>query len=200
VGVTDTAVTGYTDTSAASSTPYRYEVRARDAAGNLSLASNPAIVTTLPAGALVFSPQADARVEEANPALNYATSFLRADGGGDPDVESYLNFNVSGLAGPPQSAKLRLYAYSQTVDGPAAFAVSDPWTESGITWSSRPAKTSGPVDDKGAISPNQWVEYDVTSLVGGSGTYGFALATSSSDGVDFDSREAANAPRLVVIP
>ena len=44
-----------------------------------------------------------------------------------------------------------------------------------------------------------WVEYDVTSFVTGNGTYSFGLASTSSDGVDFRSREAATLrPELVV--
>jgi hypothetical protein len=200
VGSTTTALTNYTDTTAAPSATYRHEVRARDAARNLSFASNSATVTTLPANALVFGAEGDSRVQEANPDLNYGTSYLRTDGGNGPDVESYLTFNVDGLAGPPQTAKLRIYANTETVDGPAVYGISDAWAELGITWADRPARTGGPADDKGPLAPFRWVEFDVTPLVGGNGIHSFALATSSTDGIDFDSREAANKPRLVVIP
>jgi len=147
-----------------------------------------------------FAAVADARVEEANPGTNYGTSpQLRVDGGSDPDVESYLRFTVTDLAGPLQSAKLRVYVYNGTVDGPAIYATSNTWSETGISWSNRPARTSGASDDKGAISPNSWVEYNVTPLVTGNGTYSFVLATSSGDGIDFYSREASsNPPQLVV--
>ena len=200
VASTSTAFTSYTDVTAAPSTTYRYEVRARDAAGNISFASNSATVTTLPANAVVFSAAADARVEELNPDVNYGTSNLRTDGGVDPDVLSYLSFDVSGLSGPPQSATLRLYATSETADGPAVHGVADAWTEAGITWANRPAPASGPADDKGALSANRWVEFDVTSLVAGDGLQSFALVPSTNDGVDFESREGTNRPRLVVVP
>ncbi len=51
----------------------------------------------------------------------------------------------------------------------------------------------------GVLSTGSWVVYDVTSLVSGNGTYSFNLTSASSDGVDFNSREAAtNRPELVV--
>ena len=40
-----------------------------------------------------------------------------------------------------------------------------------------------------------WVEYDVTSLVAGDGAHSFVLATGSSDGIDFRSREYSDATR-----
>ena len=86
VASSSTALASYTDTTASPSTTYQYVVRARDAAGNLSLASNAVTVTTLPANAVVFGAEADARVEEANPDVNYGTSYLRADGGNGQDA------------------------------------------------------------------------------------------------------------------
>jgi myo-inositol-hexaphosphate 3-phosphohydrolase len=194
------AVTGYTDGTGAPSTTYAYQVRAFDAAGLRSELSNTAVATTpAPPPVTTFTAAADARVQEANPNTNYATSFLRTDGAGDPDVESYLRFTVSGVAPPVQSARLRVYATSGTVDGPAVFATSSNWTETGIRWSDRPARSSGAIGDKGAIGAGSWVEFDVTSLVAGNGSYGFVLAQASSDGVDFNSREAGSLrPELVV--
>ena len=198
LGSTSSAVTGYTDVSASPSTTYRYEVRARDAAGNLSLASDSATVTTQPAGTVAFEAEADARVEEASPGANYGASSLRVDGGSDPDVESYLRFQVSGLTGAVTAAKLRVYAYSGSADGPSVFGTTNSWTESGVTWTGRPAVTSSATDDKGVITANSWVEYDVSPIVGGDGTYSFVLSTNSTDGVDLRSREEINRPRLVV--
>ena len=49
-------------------------------------------------------------------------------------MESYLRFQVSGVAGTVRSAKLRLYdTDNSTVDGPAAYGTSSSWTETGIT-------------------------------------------------------------------
>jgi uncharacterized repeat protein (TIGR01451 family) len=155
-----------------------------------------------PTTTLTVMPEADARVEEATRSTNYGSSTtLRVDGGSDPDVESYLRFRVSGVTGPIQSAKLRLYATSGTANGPAAYKTGSSWSETGISWGNRAARTSGATDDKGSIGSGAWVEYDVKPLVSGDGTHSFVLATSSTDGVDFHSREASDStrrPRLVV--
>jgi hypothetical protein len=200
--VTVGAVTSYVDTTAAPSTTYQYALRARDAAGNVSTLSDPASATTPappPPTTFTFAPDADARVQEANPTSNYGTSTtLRTDAGSDPDVESYLRFSLSGLGGPPTNVKLRLYVTNGSTNGPAVYSTGTAWSETGITWANRPARTSGPTDDKGTVAGNAWVEFDVTTLVTGNGTYSFALANSSSDAVDMHSREGSLRPELVV--
>jgi glucose/arabinose dehydrogenase len=162
--------------------------------------------TFRPVTVRTFAPTADARVEEATPSTNFGTSTkLRADGGVDPDVESFLRFSVANLSGPIQRARLRLYVPgttdSGTVDGPAVYATNTSWSETGIVWTNRPARTSSATDDKGAIAADSWVEYDVKPLLGGNGTWSFVLATGSNDGVNFDSRQASDPlrrPKLVV--
>jgi hypothetical protein len=115
-------------------------------------------------------------------------------------MQSYLRFDVSGVSGTLQSAKLRVFAYSGSNDGPAVYTSSSNWTEYGITWSNRPAPTSGAVDDKGYIADNTWVEYNVTPLVSsqGNGTYTFLFMTNSTDGTHFHSRQSAQPPQLVL--
>jgi fibronectin type 3 domain-containing protein len=195
------AATGYSDTSVTPSTSYSYAVRAFDAAGNLSDPSNTASTTTPAQTVFTFSPQADARVEESKPKANFGTSYLRTDGTSHARAESYLSFTVSGVpAGPLRSVKLRVHSMSDaTVDGPGVFGTSTGWKENAIKWSSRPTATSSVTDDKGAIAADSWVEFDVSPIVTGSGTYSFGLTSSSSDSVDFYSREAASfRPELVV--
>jgi chitodextrinase len=193
--------TSYADTTAGPGTGYSYQVRALDAANNRSGFSNTATATTPSGSTVKVSPDADAMVSAASAGTNYGTSYLRADGGTDPAVDSYLKFTVSGVSGSVQSAKLRLYAYSGTVDGPAVYTTATGWSESAITWTNRPTTTSPATDDKAAIATNSWVEYNVSSFVTGNGTYGFRLATASTDGVDFRSREHTDAtlrPELVL--
>ena len=124
---------------------------------------------------------------------------IRADGGADPDVDTYLTFSVTGVSAPVQGAKLRLYAGSGTANGPALYTTPSTWSETGITWSTRPPRTSAAHDDKAAIAASSWVEFDVTPFVGGNGTFSFNLATTSSDGIDFRSRESSSLrPELVL--
>ena len=147
-----------------------------------------------------LSASADARVEAAYPSKNYGrASALSADA--SPAMESYLRFAVSGVSGTVSSAKLRLYASNGSVDGPAVYPTTSTWTETGITWKNRPARTGGAADDKAAIGTNSWVEYDVTAVVTRDGTYDFNLATASADNTDFYSRESTKTslrPQLVI--
>ena len=111
-------------------------------------------------------------------------------GGTNLVAESYLRFQVSGVTGPIQSAKLRVRALSNgTVDGPAVFTASNDWTQSTIKWTNRPARGTTVIGDVGAIAANATVEYDVKPVVSGDGTVTFALIGTSTDGVDFASRE-----------
>jgi hypothetical protein len=144
-----------------------------------------------------FSPERDARVEQAFPDVNYPTGPLRIDGGLDPAAESYLAFAVRGLQRPVKSARLRLYAISATADGPAVFEAGNDWTETGLTWAARPERGSAPLDDAGPVSADAWVEYDVSAAVTGDGDYTFALVGSTSDGVQFRARESALPPQLI---
>jgi Big-like domain-containing protein/glycosyl hydrolase family 26 len=149
-----------------------------------------------------LGPVADARVEEAHASTNYGKSTkLKAEGGSDPDIETYLRFDVKGLTGTVRSAKLRLYVYDPTGDGPAVYATGNSWTESGtgsITWKNRPGRNGSAVDDKGKLTKGTWVEYDVKSLVQGNGMLSFVLATNATDSVVFYSREGSKRPELVI--
>jgi glucose/arabinose dehydrogenase len=145
-------------------------------------------------------PLADARVHEASPDTNYGRSTaLRAEGGADPDVWTYLRFPVE-VAAPVVRATLWLYAYEGSRDGPAVYSVSDTaWEERGLTWANRPGLTGAALADAGAVAPGTWVPFDVTAAVAGNGLYTFALVSTSTDAVSFNSREAAaNRPYLKV--
>jgi fibronectin type III domain protein/calcineurin-like phosphoesterase family protein len=153
--------------------------------------------------ALTFTPVADARVAESAPTTNYGSQTnLQADGDAGVQQNSYIRFNVSGISGSIQSAKLRVFCTTNgTTNGPAAYLADSNWIETstgGVTWNTRPTLLSGVADNAGAFGTNTWVEYNVTSLVNGNGTYTFALVADSTDGVTFSSREGTTPPQLVV--
>jgi hypothetical protein len=151
------------------------------------------------AQSLTFSPKADSYVRQASPTSNYGTNIkLWVGAGTNANYETNLSFTVSGAPGPAQSAKLRLYATSGTVDGPAVYATNNNWTQTGITWNTRPARTSVKLDDKGIIASNTWIEFNVTPLLSGNGTYSFVLVSTSTDSVSFSSREGSQPPQLVL--
>ncbi len=145
-----------------------------------------------------FVAEADARVEGEHPDANFGMDHgLVVDN--EPLVESYLRFVVQGVPGAAHTAKLRLYVYNGSFNGPAIFATGNTWSETDITWRNRPAPSSAVVDDKDALPANGWVEYDVTPVITGNATYSFVLIPTSSDGTDFYAREGGGfQPELVL--
>ncbi len=152
------------------------------------------------ASILTFTAEADALVQEQNPDTNAGTvNYLDVTKTNNRSIESYLRFTVSGVSGTVQSVLLRVYSTTQnTNNGPAVYGTDNTWTETGITWNNRPARSNGAADNQGSIPSNSWVEYDVTSLLAGNGTFSFVLAGDSRDDVRFSSREGSNPPQLVV--
>ena len=149
---------------------------------------------------LTFVAEADSRVPEAKPDINFGRdTVLYVDGGEtDPDIESYIRFTVTGISGAVSSAQLRVYVTDATRNGPALYTTNNTWTETGITWNNRSARTSGALEDKGALAENSWVDYNVTNVITGNGTYSFILATDAADLLGLSSREGSSAPQLVV--
>jgi hypothetical protein len=151
---------------------------------------------------LTFTPDADSYVKQSSPSANYGTATsLQVNGGSNPAIESFLRFTVTGASGTIQSARLRIYVTTNgTRNGPTLYATNTSWTETGITWTRRPARIGAVIDNKGSLGTNSWAEYDVTSVVTGEGTFSFVLAADSSDGVRFSSRQGNQPPQLVVTP
>jgi hypothetical protein len=148
---------------------------------------------------LRFAPIADSRVEAANSGTNYGTQTkLRTDG--SPQVESLLRFNVAGITGTVQSAKLRLSALADgTADGPALYTAAGGWTETGVKWSNRPTFGATALGDKGAVAANSVIEYDVKSLVTANGELNLGLRQTSGDSLELASREDTNAAKRPVL-
>ena len=153
-----------------------------------------------PGAPLLLNAEADAQVKESSPDKNYGQDIeLRADGAGDSGIESFIRFTVNEVPDSIQSARLRLFVTDNgTRDGPAIYVTDNAWDESTIAWSNRPAPTGDALDNKARLDSNSWVEYDVTSVVTGSGTFSFVLVADSSDGVIFFSREGSQPPQLVL--
>jgi hypothetical protein len=150
------------------------------------------------ASTFTFAAEADAHVVEARPDRNFGTA-VKLVVGDAPGVQSYLRFRVQAVDGPVRSARLRLYVSDATVDGPAVYPSAVSWSERTITWSNRPGRTGGLLDDVGPLSKGSWAEFDVGGVVSGDGTYSFNLAGTSGDAAQFHSSDhAKNRPQLLV--
>lgn len=192
--------TSFADTTVVPTTTYSYTVKAYDDAGNASPASN-TVTTTTPAvggGVLTFLPVADAYVDEASPTTNRGTSTqLRIDG--SPNVHGYLKFDVQGVSQAPTSAVLRVFASSSSTTGHDVRGATDTsWTETGITYATRPAFGSV-AGTSGAFTSGRYIEVPVTSLVTGNGLLTLVMTGPGATAISYASREvAANPPQLVV--
>ena len=149
---------------------------------------------------LTFKAEADAQVDESNPAVNAGTSpDLEVTRAIDQSIESYIRFTVSDIDGTIQSARLRVYSTTETAEnGPALYTTDNDWKETEINWENRPARAGSEADDQDLIRRYSWVEYDVTELVLGGGTYSFVLIGDSEEDLRFSSRESSNGPELVI--
>ena len=161
--------------------------------------SNIDVVTAAETSQIIFTPIADAYINQMSPSTNYGGSIqLRIDG--SPLVYSYLRFNVSGLAGRPIAKVIfQIFANSNLSGGYQVHLVSDnSWEENAITYASAPSFNSSLITS-GNITSGQWVQVDITSLITGEGLISLALTDSRGTAVSFASRETkATAPQLIV--
>jgi len=146
-----------------------------------------------------FSATADAYVNSDKPDFNYGDALtLRIDQ--DPEVRSYLAFDVRGIDGPVQRATIELFVTSASSQG---FLVQPlppeaTWSEGSIDHHAAPLPNA---DDTKTVQPfaqQTWVQVDVTDLITGDGVYGFALSGISRTAVSVGSRESDRPPKLTI--
>ena len=151
----------------------------------------------------MFNPVADAHVRTRAPGPTTArrrrSRCARATHPNNTTYISYLKFTVTGVNGAPvSSAKLRLYVTDASTDGGSVFRVDDTWTETGLTWTARPALPLTSIGNAGNVAAGGYVDIDLGSAVSGDGTYSFAVQSSSTNSAIYASRESANQPQLVL--
>jgi hypothetical protein len=144
---------------------------------------------------------ADAYVASGSPTMNRG-AFTRVVVDSTPVSRTFLRFTVSGVGSRTiTSAKLRLYVTDPSSFGGNVHVVPDnAWGEMTITFANAPAYPTATVGSIGAVTTGSWREVDVTSTIGGDGTFSFVLDSPALDAVHYASREAGatTAPRLVI--
>jgi hypothetical protein len=146
-----------------------------------------------------FAPIVDTYVSSSHPLTNYGSgATLRVDG--SPEVNSYLRFIVTGLAGQTiKKAQLQIYANSASTQGLVAWSVSDEsWNETRLTY-----KTASAMGRQLAASPavtaGTWVTLDVSAYIIADGVYSLGISTPGPTAISLASRESGvNTPRLSV--
>ena len=148
---------------------------------------------------VTFTAVADAQVRNTSPSMNWGTfESMRVRQTSSEVYRSYVRFNVTGVTGTISRAVLRLYATDGSDNAGGAWAVSNAWTETGITWGNAPL-ISGAALAQGGFAPNlSWVELDVSAAVTGTGEVSFGLATTTSNSTFWSTREGVHPPELVV--
>ena len=156
-----------------------------------------------------FTSVGDARVDSTNPTTNYGSDVaIGVHESTGRTMNSYVQFNVSGLTGPVTGAKLRL---KESPTGTSSLnngamgvrVVTGPWTESSVTWNNRPsygATTLGTVPAN-SVGQDSVVEISLDpAAFSADGTYSLAvIGTSDGNDVPFIAREAgADAPELIL--
>lgn len=159
-----------------------------------------------------YSPEADALVRGGTYGdTNYGTDpvlTVKNESGANYLRESYLRFDVSACPAPVSSAKLRLSVVgisTSPVLSTLYFVSSDTWTESGITWNTKP--TGSTTLGSWTPSANAVIDIDVTSQVNteiaGDNKISLKIASTvpgSTTNVDYGSRENTNpAVRAVLL-
>lgn len=151
-----------------------------------------------------FAPAADSYTSLAAPGTNFGTATaMHGKFTSSSEKRPYLRFVVSSLQGQRVTgAKLRLYVTDGSPSGGDWYTVSPDWIESGagsLTWNNAPSiLEANKVGAIGVATVNTWVELDLTQVITGEGTYGFAMKTQSADTVYYATRETSNPPQLVL--
>jgi len=157
---------------------------------------------------VTLTASADSYVSSGATGTNFGTStVLGVDN--SPIEASYFKFDLSAYAGRTvQSATLQLRSAGSGSTGAQnvkllAAGADENWTETGITYTNRPALGTTSIGTLGPTTTN--TNYSVPLTVSGlngelGGQLTLGLDSSSSDGLDLNSKEAGStaAPKLVL--
>jgi hypothetical protein len=152
---------------------------------------------------LVVKAAEDTHVQKRYPQLNKGSvSVLLVDGGnsamGDLDhAVAYLKFRFT-VPGKVLSVRFRIRnAGNPTRDAGRLCLVSEPWSEKKLTYANRPA-CGVELARLGKAAENQLIERTLKLDLEGRTELSLAIDPTSTDGVDFLSRESGSPPDLVI--
>ncbi|HST48283.1 fibronectin type III domain-containing protein [Jatrophihabitans sp.] len=187
----------YPDLTVNPGSAYSYYVSAYDGGNNVSSPSVTVTASTPPgpvSHTYSFPAAGDATIQQANPTTpGGSSSPLVVDN--SPVSDALLKFNVTGAGCDTlASAKLTLVnAANGSVKG-GDFYTSGPFPESTVSWSTAPTRGTL-LNSLASVSSGSSVSVDVTQGTPLNGEADFRVATTSTDGVNYYSREATTSSR-----
>ena len=152
-----------------------------------------------------FAAVADAVISNEAPLTNFgSTASLEVERHPPEITAALLRFEIGELTGfDVLGAHVRLTADDQrsagTDGGGRLFRSRGSWSESEVTFASKPVAIGGPLASAGAVARAQPVDFDVSTAVKGTGTYDFLLLPSSKDRARYRSREAGKNPPTLLL-
>ncbi|HUT91951.1 MAG TPA: PQQ-binding-like beta-propeller repeat protein [Thermoguttaceae bacterium] len=154
-------------------------------------------------GRVVLKPAEDAFVSQRYPDKNQGTgTTLLVDGGNakmaDTDHSlALVKFRLD-VPGKPVEARFRIHNAGNPTGNSGRVCLADgAWTETGVTYSTRP-KAGQELAQLGRISENQVVEVPIKVDLSGKTELSLIIDPTTTDGVDYLSRESAKPPELTI--
>jgi hypothetical protein len=142
----------------------------------------------------------DAHVSAASPGSNFGSATQLLVQGGTSPINTYLGFDVTGVARPVVLSKLSLRVVNGGGIGPVSLVNDTTWSEGTLRYNNAP-----PIGPTLITMPQSTKDGTIAANVTGSvngdadGALSFALTTTLSAQLAYHSKEDAQPPRLVMI-
>lgn len=154
-------------------------------------------------GRIILPAAEDAGVIGRYPEMNKGAATTAIVDGGDREVGDidhgllYIKFRLD-LPGKPLAARLRLHnAGNPTNDSGRVRLVDGPWEETTITYDHRP-QPAADIGRLGRVSEHETVECPLKVDLAGRRELSLVIDPTSTDGVDYLTRESGQPPELLV--
>lgn len=153
-------------------------------------------------GSSTFTVTDDSHTTANNPdAINGLAGYINLKSSNGS--RGWLQFDVTGISDPVQSATVRLRTKPSSDRLPSETTIYDvndnDWDQLTITHNNAPDVGGVLFVNSGPFTINTWFDFDVTAAVSGNGTYSFALTDIGTNKVRYESMEAGFAAQLVIM-